>query len=414
MPMDAAPPVRTGSGRVAPERVLRTIARHVDGDTDTVGSGLVWREVVCGEADADSEARDLVANPRDDAPQERSAVFEAAAVRSRSVDRAEELVQQVAVAVLHVDEVVSGAGREHGGAAERLDQLVKILVRQHDGGVGPDAAVEDRMVVREARLRRAGRARPASGVCELQPDDEPFGVAVCIRVRFDEFGAQGREVVDGRRVDHELTRIRASVVDHCDRFAAPDELGPALAEASPSPPDQVGDGAVRPAVPSLHRQHREAVGDRARTRGTVGEGERLCERPRAVDGVVDTELVVDLEYGQPGAQIVDRLQVLDLHSALFGARHSNASSRSAISASTAQSVSGRVGTPGGAAFEAMRPRSARNIAASWRYAGTGGRNAKKPRYCSRSLSPWNARSPAAHRRSRSANASGANADNPSR
>src|SRR5204862_6831333 len=102
----------------------------------TDAPGRVWREDVRGEAYAYSAARHLVANPRHDAPQERSAVFEAAAVRSRSVDRAEELVQQVAVAVLHVDEVVSGAGREHGGAAERLDQLVKILVRQHDGGVG--------------------------------------------------------------------------------------------------------------------------------------------------------------------------------------------------------------------------------------------------------------------------------------
>ncbi len=46
----------------------------------------------------------------------------------RPVDRTEQLVEQVAVAVLHVDEVEAGALRELGGAGERLDERVEIVV----------------------------------------------------------------------------------------------------------------------------------------------------------------------------------------------------------------------------------------------------------------------------------------------
>src|SRR5262249_29660645 len=123
-------------------------------------------------------------------------------------------------------------------------------------------------------------------------------------------------------------------------------------------------------------------------------------------------LIGDAEHAEPRAQLLDGAQPLHLHDLRGG--HSSISSRSAMSARTARALSGRVGAPAGTAALATPPRRWRKIAASWRYAGTGGRNANMPRYWSRSFSSWNDGSPFAHRRSRSANASGANAESPSR
>ena len=81
--------------------------------------------------------------------------------------------------------------------------------------------------------------------------------------------------------------------------------------------------------------------------------------------------------------------------------------RSAMSASSGRSESGRTGDVGWVRSLSIQPRSARNIAASWRYPGTGSRNASWPRYCSTSLSAQNrGSSPVAHAWSRAANASG--------
>ncbi len=91
------------------------------------------------------------------------------------------------------------------------------------------------------------------------------------------------------------------------------------------------------------------------------------------------------------------------------------STRAAMSDSNARSDSGRAGDVGWVRSQPIQPRNARNIAASWRYPGTGSRNASWPRYCSTSLSAQNrGSSPSAHARSRAANASGANVETPSR
>ena len=78
--------------------------------------------------------------------------------RARSIDRAEQLVEQVPVAVLHVDEVEARVGREHGRVDVGLDELVELVVREHDGRLGRHPPVEHGMVVGDQWLRRAGRA----------------------------------------------------------------------------------------------------------------------------------------------------------------------------------------------------------------------------------------------------------------
>ena len=70
-------------------------------------------------------------------------------------------MQQVAVAVLDVDEVEAGALRAGGGAREVGDQRVELGVAQHRRVAGDaDARVEDRMAERDARPR--ARRPPAS------------------------------------------------------------------------------------------------------------------------------------------------------------------------------------------------------------------------------------------------------------
>ena len=98
-----------------------------------------------------------------------------------------------------------------------------------------------------------------------------------------------------------------------DRFAAPDQLRPALPEAPPPPADEIARGSVGLAVPALHREHREPVADRRDTGRPVGEGERLGERAGRVDRVVDAELVLDPERPQAVAQLGQRAQPLHLH-----------------------------------------------------------------------------------------------------
>jgi hypothetical protein len=58
-----------------------------------------------GQADADAEARHLGANAVGDGEQEAGAVLEAAAVLAAAVAGAQQLVPEVAVAVLDVDEL---------------------------------------------------------------------------------------------------------------------------------------------------------------------------------------------------------------------------------------------------------------------------------------------------------------------
>ncbi len=139
-------------------------------------------------------------------------MLERPAVGARPVDRAEQLVEQVAVAVLDVDEVEAGVGGERRPPRRRRATSSSRSSSERTRCVGGDPSVEHRVVVGDQRLRRAGRAGPAPGMRELQPDDQAVVASVRGDVRIDELGAQRREVVDGRAVDDELAWVGAPVV----------------------------------------------------------------------------------------------------------------------------------------------------------------------------------------------------------
>ena len=79
-------------------------------------------------------------------------MFERAAVRAGTLDRAQQFVEEVAVAVLHVDEVEASVGGKCSGVRIGVDQLVEVVVREDDRGLRCDAFVEYRVVVRDPRL----------------------------------------------------------------------------------------------------------------------------------------------------------------------------------------------------------------------------------------------------------------------
>src|SRR5262249_5421756 len=80
-----------------------------------------------------------------------------------------------------------------------------------------------------------------------------------LAVRGDERVAQRRQRGDVRLRDQQLARVGAAVELHGDRFAAPDQLGAALAEMLPAPPRQIARVSVGGTVPAFHRQDAEPV-----------------------------------------------------------------------------------------------------------------------------------------------------------
>src|SRR6476620_381650 len=112
---------------------------------------------------------------------------------------------------------------------------------------------------------------------ELQPDEQAVVAPMSGDVRTDEFGAQTRDVVDGRVVEDELAWVGTPVVPHGDCFATPDELGAALAEPPPAAANELRGSSVALGVPPLHREDREPVSHGVRAGRAVHEGERRGE-----------------------------------------------------------------------------------------------------------------------------------------
>jgi hypothetical protein len=201
-------------------------------------------------------------------------------------------VSEIAVAVLDVDEREAGVPRLFGRGHEPVDEAIEIVVAHHRQA-GGEAAIQQRMRVRDARLGTPFHRRlcVASRVRELQADVE---IAVRVRaeglaVRGHERFAQRREIRLRRVGDDELVRIRAAVELDGDRLAAPDQFRAAQPEPLPAPPRQVARPPVARAVPALHREDAEPVAraravqlERPRERRRRGWIERLVEcDPRA-------------------------------------------------------------------------------------------------------------------------------------
>ena len=215
-------------------------------------------------------------------------------------------MQQIAVAVLHVDEVEALLLGEVSGAAERGDDLVHVAVAEHRGVDHVSARVEVGVSLSHAR----SRIGPPAGVGELQADERLAPSRLpCGR---DEGASEGTEGGRVRVVEEELTGIGSTFRTDRDRLTAPHPARARLSESSPASLDQLGRGAIPVGVPALHRLDDPTVcnGDATAELEWLGQRRTLggAERP-VVTRELETELV------ESGGQGVDATQALDAREA---------------------------------------------------------------------------------------------------
>ncbi len=265
---------------VAAERVA--VRAGCRGNPAPVVTPNVRDDVEGREPHADPEPGRVASDRGHGLGEEPGPAVEVAAVATGSLVRREELVQEVAMAVLHVDEVEARLGRDARGRRVGPDQVVEPRVRD-DVRVGrADGAVEQRMAVRDLWCRWAGGARPAARMGELQPDEWLGPVVGRGRVTGEQLGAQRGEVADRVRPDGQLVRVRPAVRAHRDGFATPDESRARQAEAPPSPRDELGRPPVRRAVPALHRQDGPPVRQPRAARCGIDALDRTAEHRRGI------------------------------------------------------------------------------------------------------------------------------------
>ena len=342
---------------VCAEGAPRSRVEH--GSPEPVRSALERRDVEGREPNADRQAGSGAADPLDDPGEQPEAVVERAAVAAGAVAGGEQLVEQVAVAVLDVHEVEAGVGGEPGGVDVALDEPVQLLVVQDRRGACADAPVQHRVALDRARRRLPRRATPAARVGELQTDHQVVGAAVGLAVGVDEVGPQRAEVVDGVRADDELVGVGAGL--GATATASPPQISLAplrRSAASGGAPGRWGPRrGCRPSPPWA------APRSGCRRRGTgraVGDGERRRQGPAGSTWASMGRSTPSSARWSDSASGVS--EALDLHDVA----HGSTPRRSAISRSTSRSASGRRGQPSGTASVAIQPRRRRNIAASWR------------------------------------------------
>ena len=200
----------------------------------------------------------------------------------------EEFVEQVAVAVLQVDEVEALGLGESSGPGVVVDQPLELPILPHRGVVGDaDARVQKGVPEGDARRRsRLGGPRPATAVGELQADQRR---AFHFRSRtalhrelcgLEQLAPQRPDGRRGLRIDQQLVGVGASVGAHRRRLAAPDPARPRFPEAPPAPPGELRGHSLVGSVPALHRLDHPAVLDPRASRRRVsrrggGQRERL-------------------------------------------------------------------------------------------------------------------------------------------
>ena len=118
------------------------------------------------QAHHDFQSRHRGANAVDDLAHEARAILEAAAERSRTLVRAEQLVPEIAVTVLDVDEPKARVGGQLRGRDEVVDQPADLGVGQHadrrrkpaiEHGIGDRGQRFGTLV--QVRLRETARVR---------------------------------------------------------------------------------------------------------------------------------------------------------------------------------------------------------------------------------------------------------------
>ena len=273
------------------------------------------------EAHADAEAGRLGADAGDDLAQEAGAVLEAAAIAPGATPGAEELVAEIAVAVLDIDPGEAGLLRQARRRDEILDEAGDLVVVEEDVVVvDAELRIQQGVAVEGAGLEgRAGvGAAEAARVGELEADAQVGGVAEAFAVGRDEGLAQAGDGGQRGFVEQELVGVGAAIVADGDGLAAPDELGAAEAEALPAAGSQLCGPAVEFAVPALHGQDAPAVADGAEV-GVEGLGEGRSGRGQ--QRIVERQVGADaLEVG---AELLDAAQARDAGDAL--GRHGVAS-----------------------------------------------------------------------------------------
>ena len=80
-------------------------------------------------------------------------------------------------------------------------------------------------------------------------------------VRFHQPFTQGLQTAQRVFLDHQLVGVGAPIVAHRHRLSAPDQLCAAESKIGPAPLGHLGRATIFCAVPTLHRQHAEAVAD---------------------------------------------------------------------------------------------------------------------------------------------------------
>ena len=262
-----------------------------------LGAGAVGDDVVERDAHADLHAGDLALDGAHDLGEEPRTVLEGrAAVGARAARGAEELVEQVAVAGLHVDEVEARRRGRAGGDDVAIRDRAQLVVGQQ-GLVPACARVEQGIARGGPRRGRPVGPGPASRVGELQADGADVLGDADLAPAFEDLRAQGSEVLGGAGLgvravgEVELVRVGAPVGADGEGLAAPDERRAAASEAPPATQGQLARPAVLGAVPPLHRMHREAIGaDAAR-----GPLDGLAERAsRALELVVERDVEAEL------------------------------------------------------------------------------------------------------------------------
>ena len=159
---------RLGFGEIVFERIVRIAAeririrravgfRHAGAERAGHRQRRIRLErhgIERGKPHADLQPRRFGANALDDLAHEARAVLQAAAVRTGPVDRAEEFVAEIAVAMLDVDEIVTAGLGALGRDDIIVDQPLDLVVADH----GPvrriaEFAIEQRMVIGDDRIR---------------------------------------------------------------------------------------------------------------------------------------------------------------------------------------------------------------------------------------------------------------------
>ena len=259
-----------------------------------------------GQAYRDPEAGHRGPDPVDHAAQEARAVEEPAAVTPLAFPGGEQLVAQVAMAVLHVHEGEPRLLGQARGGHEIRDQAVQLLVGEA-ANLTREAAIQDRVRVGDEGLRavRGVGPREAAGMGELQADVE-VGVGLgteTLAVRADEMLAQPGQALLRLGADLQLVRVGAAFRPHRDRFPAPDELGSADPEAAPTPLGQLARLPLARPVPALHGQDAEPVAD-----ADSVHVDGPSERRRRAGGELGIEPEPDADLVQVRAEVHRRPQ----------------------------------------------------------------------------------------------------------